>query len=313
MISEILPALDADTITLDFGVFLAEQARTHRVSQTAIIAALRSCIETPSQPEGTSSRHAPAAQTDEGVALSSSSVTPSPIPETSGAEAHGERNAAEQSAAVESVSLTTDGPANEGGENVDPPSPTHKDTLLAGQSASALVGETAGSAVGTGAPPSREDIIRGLFADGHKPTAREAADSLGHKKVDTAVRIAKRLGLEFLRVTPSEMGERVAKGMAKKRGEAEQKKAETTAALRIASNVPVANEPSLNLRKPMVRFYLRDRAGRYVHQSLDAAPAGGPLMTDRRVYAWFGTMAQFIGASKKWPELAGMRQAGPDQ
>lgn len=62
MISPILPAHDADTITLDFGVFVAEHARTYRTSQSAIIAALRPCI-TPSQPERSSS-HAPAAQTD---------------------------------------------------------------------------------------------------------------------------------------------------------------------------------------------------------------------------------------------------------
>lgn len=91
-LSPILPSHDATTVALNFGVFIAEQARTHRVSQSAIIAALRPHI-TPSQPEVPS--HAPAADTpavspasettDGGEASSSlpssPSVAPSPEPQ----------------------------------------------------------------------------------------------------------------------------------------------------------------------------------------------------------------------------------------
>lgn len=111
MISPFLPVQAADTVALDFGVFIAEQARTHRVSQTAIIAALRPCITpspdhiadagkmvsaTPSQPEATSKPHAPAADTpatqaagvttDGGAqtsSLASPSVQPTPEPQPS--------------------------------------------------------------------------------------------------------------------------------------------------------------------------------------------------------------------------------------
>src|SRR5690606_21644684 len=63
-LSQFLPVTDAETIVLDFGVFVAERARTFRTSQSAIIAALRPCI-TPSQPGETSRSHAPAADTSE--------------------------------------------------------------------------------------------------------------------------------------------------------------------------------------------------------------------------------------------------------
>ncbi|MGV8950101.1 MAG: hypothetical protein ACOH2M_03285 [Cypionkella sp.] len=45
MISPFLPTHDATTVALDFGVFIAEHARTYRTSQTAIIAALLPIIE----------------------------------------------------------------------------------------------------------------------------------------------------------------------------------------------------------------------------------------------------------------------------
>ena len=55
-LSDFLATFEADNVALDFGVFVAEQARSRRVSQPAIIAALRPHI-TPSQP---ASSHAPA-------------------------------------------------------------------------------------------------------------------------------------------------------------------------------------------------------------------------------------------------------------
>lgn len=114
MISPILPDHDATTIALDFGVFVAEQARAYRTSQSAILAAIlpfldrepilapkpsestspkpsgsgpdnaldRVLITTPSQPEETSRAHAPAAETPAsqaaGEATDGEAVTPRP-------------------------------------------------------------------------------------------------------------------------------------------------------------------------------------------------------------------------------------------
>lgn len=89
MISPILPAHDATTVALDFGVFVAEHARTFRTSQTAIIAALRPHlapeVTTPSQPPPPS--QAPAASTSTTAPVDvqaegdDASLSADPIPE----------------------------------------------------------------------------------------------------------------------------------------------------------------------------------------------------------------------------------------
>lgn len=104
-LSPFLPSTDADTVVLDFGVFLAEQARTYRTSQSAIIAALRPIVATegtasnpsktqvpepysrlnsttPSQPEVLT--HATAAQTDGKAAV----LPADPSVDLSGLAAH---------------------------------------------------------------------------------------------------------------------------------------------------------------------------------------------------------------------------------
>ena len=163
MISPILPAHDATTVTLDFGVFIAEQARTHRVSQTAIIAALRPCITpspdhyaetgkmvsaTPSQPE----THAPAADTpatqaagdttDGGVqtsSLASPSVEPTsePQPSAEAVQASGTPQGADLSP---SDGLSSSLPGAECAEDRAPFSP---ETAPSGEAAqAAAVGES---------------------------------------------------------------------------------------------------------------------------------------------------------------------------
>lgn len=233
MISPILSAPDADTITLDFGVFVAEHARTFRTSQSAIIAALRPCItdigmpiSTPSQPEATSSPHAPAADTpatqaagvttDGGVPTSSlASPSVEPIPETSDAGAHGGLND-EPSAAVESVPLTTDSQANEGGENVDAPDVPTTDELEAaddgGQRADAVA---LGSAVETGAPPSKRNTKRQQVIDCHKANpdwnSFQIAEHLGYGAAHVQV-IAGQCGIKLPRAprpAPENMRDKV--------------------------------------------------------------------------------------------------------
>lgn len=149
MISPFLPIHAADAVTLDFGVFIAEQARTHRVSQTAILAALRPCI-TPSQPEGSSSPHAPAAQTDgEASPQAAPSVAPN-SPETAPRGEGAEAPAAGESPVIRAAGDT--GAQLTGGEDVAPPDDTQRtQTLDAAAQGSTLTGETAGSAVGAGA------------------------------------------------------------------------------------------------------------------------------------------------------------------
>lgn len=88
MISPILPSHDADTIALDFGVFVAKRAQRYRTSQAAIIAALMPVIA-PSQPGDASRSHAPAADTPDlpagvkvdGEVVPSASPSAEPIPE----------------------------------------------------------------------------------------------------------------------------------------------------------------------------------------------------------------------------------------
>lgn len=195
MISPFLHIHAADAVALDFCVFIAEQARTHRVSQTAIIAALRPCL-TPSQP-ATSQAHAPAADTPatqaagdktdggEDLSLSASPSVETDQPETANSFADVEARDAEanddHSNAVASVPVTQDGSANEGGENVDTPSElTHADTLH----------ERAGgpgSAVGSGAPIDGEKrpTVKAQVFDAHYAhpdwTAQQIAEHIGAK------------------------------------------------------------------------------------------------------------------------------------
>lgn len=76
---------------------------------------------------------------------------------------------------------------------------------------------------------------------------------------------------------------------------------------------PFDDEPAPVVRRvmkaPTGRFYLRNAAGNFVHQSLQASPTGtGPLMTSDRKWAWYDTMDRYRGAKKVWPELATMRK-----
>ena len=146
MISSILPAHDADTISLELGIFIARQSYHYRVSRDAVVAAIRDAL--PSQPS--SSSHAPAAQTDgEVVPPASPSALDQPETAPSG-------EAAQAAAAGESPAPQAgETPAQPmGGEDVAPLNSTQTETLDAAAQGSTLAGETAGSAVGSGAPMS---------------------------------------------------------------------------------------------------------------------------------------------------------------
>jgi hypothetical protein len=194
-----------------------------------------------------------------------------------------------------------------GGEDVAPPDDTQTETLDAAAEGRTLAGETTGSAVGSGAPLTKREQIRLCHEEHPDWPAKVVADHLG-LSMGSIWGAASILGIKF--------GSQVAYDA--------QQRAKTSEALRANSPSPERPRPPVErefpdvihrVRKPAaaVRFYLRDRAGNYVHQSLDADPSGQVMLTAKRVYAWFGTAAQLTAAAKKWPELASMRQVGPDQ
>lgn len=341
-ISPFLSAPDATTVALDFGVFIAEQARTHRVSQTAIIAALRPCI-TPSQPEATSKPHAPAADTPatqaagdktDGEVVPPPSTSPSvkPIPETSDAGAHGGLNDA-PSAAVESVPLTTDSPANEGDESDVAPENAQRTIEPdaangGGQRADAVA---LGSAVETGAPkhlsPKTRLVVQ-CHADHPDWPVKVIAAHLGLTKgsVSGHAAIAKiklPSQLEWDKAQKAKTTEAL-KAPAKPQ---KAKEPSPAPSVQPAPELPPLSKPSDRLplpppivrpvrREPTGRFYLREKAEigkpvRYVHQSLSQCPTGpGPLMTLDRKWAWFDTMDRYRGALAKWPQITSMIKEG---
>ena len=66
------------------------------------------------------------------------------------------------------------------------------------------------------------------------------------------------------------------------------------------------------VRKPIAypkgsRFYLRDEAGNYLHQSVQVGRNGKPLMTSDRAYAWQGSESQLVAVRSKLPETMDMR------
>lgn len=345
-LSPILPAHDATTVALDFGVFIAEQAKTYRTSQSAIIAALRPCINSawvrhwdiaaPSQPEAPSKPHAPAADTPatqaagdttDGEVVPPPSTSPSvePTPETSDAGAHGGLND-EPSAAVESVPLTTDSQANEGDESDVAPE-TAQRTMEpdaadgGGQRADA---EALGSAVETGAPkhlaPKTRLVVQ-CHADHPDWPVKVIAAHLGLTKgsVSGHAAIAK---IKLPSQTEWDKAQKLRTTEALRKPPVAEALSDEPQA-RPAPELPPLSKPSerLPLPPPIVRpvrttptgrFYLREKAvigqqPRWVHQSLSPCPTGpGPLMTLDRKWAWFDTMDRYRGALKQWPQITSM-------
>lgn len=342
-LSPILPAREATTVALDFGVFLAEQARTHRVSQTAIIAALRPCI-TPSQPEAPSKPHAPAADT--------------PATQAAGDTTDGEETPRPSSPSVNpDTSAVTADEEQARHEPVDEwaTPPEHVDPVVA----SSLPGaECAADRAPIPKPPRKEtgrakilathaehpDWPSKLIAE-HLGISEDAVRATASRKniklvswwdYERALKAQKRKELAAAVEKPPEAAEPPAEPQAEAPPDLppvslpserlpppSPKPAKPSAAIKADTPKPltaitVPNEPlrPIPTHAPRgagksVRFYVRDAAGRYVHQSLDPSPTDtGPLMTLKRLYAWFPTDSQFKAAQARWPELAGMRQEG---
>jgi len=368
MISPILPAHDADTITLDFGVFVAEHARTYRTSQSAIIAALRPCITSP-QPETTPS-HAPAAQTDgEGSPpYASSSVesfteAPKPLPDApdNSADALVQPAEAKTSDQEDGGAVSAVKGANarmENAEGVEPPPSEPSPRMSKREQVRAChiehpdwtshqIAEHLGYGVQhiqvmashlslklprapRTAPENMRDKVLAVVAAHPDWTLRqiaaEAGCSLGTASKWAKESVAKPPEAEAPSDEPqtqpapelpplSKPSDRLSSLPSPVKKAAKPVKVAPPKPLAV---VTVPNEP----RRPIpthaprgagksVRFYVRDAKGRYVHQSLDPSPTDtGPLMTLKRIYAWFPTDSQFRAAMVRWPELATMRQEG---
>lgn len=189
MISLILPARDADTIALDFGVFVAEHARTFRTSHTAIIAALLPSI-IPSQPP----TPAPAAPTSTNAPVDvqaesvDAALSADPLPETAN------ENGPEPDAATSIDSETI----VQGGIPVRPGVGLVDLTVGGDQSGTAATESTGASqkraqtATGTGTvgdnpgPASRPMATAKTDA----PTDRSQASGDGQSQDDSGVRVA---------------------------------------------------------------------------------------------------------------------------
>ena len=335
MISPFLPAHEVTTVALDFGVFIAEQARTHRVSQTAIIAALRPCI-TPSQPEAPSKPHAPAADT--------------PATQAAGDTTDGE----EEQASSLPPFLSVDPIPEPAAPAINPVRPTDPQAKQAVEGAlSSEPGGVQDRSESTPPPPSKRmtkrEQVRACHIEHPDWTSHQIAEHLGFGVQHIQV-MASHLSLKLprapraaaenmrdkvlaviaahpewaLRKVATEAGcslgtaAKWAKEAAGKPQEAEQKPDEPQA--ETAPELPPVSLPSERLPPPPVvrraraaptgRFYLRDKTtGHFVHQSLQPNAAGdGPMMTFDRKWAWYDTMERYRGAKKRWPQIEAMRK-----
>ena len=91
-------------------------------------------------------------------------------------------------------------------------------------------------------------------------------------------------------------------------------------AMKTAAQRNLPPVPKLDFAKPKVkrsrpkdpRFFLKDRAGLYVHQSL--TPDGeGLLMVGSTTYAWRPTREQMVKAAETFPTIAEMRVEDVDE
>lgn len=159
--------------------------------------------------------------------------------------------------------------------------------------------------------PTLAQRIRDHLAEHPDATARDVAQATG-KTIQSISWAAIRAGIQLRKLTAAEHAEasRIgAQGRAKpsdriappdedaiKPDETIQPQAQ--ALVRVRQSAPTTS-----------RFYLRDREGRFVHQSLQPCPTGpGPLMTSDRKWAWCDNFQRFKGARKLWPEIATMRR-----
>jgi hypothetical protein len=360
MISPILPDHDADTIVLDFDVFLAEQARRHRVSQPVIIAALLPHIippqpDSPQAPAADSpASQAPGAKTDgEGSSsLASPSVDPfpglrelaqmeamssetivevEPVSETRPDTAEQPTNAAQVRAQTATgrgaVRVASVEPSPEP-RNVHATADLHGSDVATSKAASDKTAEPLGSAAPSKKPRTigRKDEVARVHREHPDWHIGMVAEHLGVLP-EYVTKTGARLGIHIPTRTEHRAAEKAKTTKALKAASASAKQPPTPAKLqsppepqpvsRAVALPPVQRDTADVLHRlfrpaSSTRFYLRDASGRYVHQSLDPSPTDtGPLMTEKRVYAWFDNAHRFKGAAKKWPELASMRKEAP--
>jgi len=339
MISPILAAHDATTVTLDFGVFIAEQAKTYRTSQCAIIAALRPCI-TPSQPEAPSKPHAPAADTPASQAAG----------DTTGAEVSSSLASApvENSVAGNPVTLIPEAPKPLP-DDEEMRRPVEAKTSEQEASADASGGMQDESAIHPAAPSPRmtkREQVRACHIEHPDWTSHQIAEHLGFGVQHIQV-MASHLSLKLPRAPrtpPENMRDKVlavvaahpdwtlrqiaaeagcSLGTASKWAkEAAEEPPEAGAPsdepqTQPAPELPPLSKPSERLRPlvendvsdvlhrprkaPSGRFYLREHLGRgqFLHMS-------GTRLTGERQYAWIGTEKQLLAARKAFPAAADM-------
>lgn len=291
MISPIIPSHDADTVALDFDVFIAKRALRYRCSREVIIAAVLETIPLtpPSQPGEASRSHAPAAQTD---GAAEPPVPTEPSVDLSGLAAH--EQGPIPSPAVPPAGEAADGQAETllSEPSVAPPSKAKR------KMAYARVKEA------FEANPSGTATQIAAVARVHPSTAGTWLKQL---RKDVAAKTT-----EALKAPPAKPQEAVEPPPAP---EARPEPEQPPATIPVARALPLPPPVVKPMQKgPQGRFYLREKTeigkpSRWVHQSLQPCPTGpGPLMTLDRKWAWYDTMERFKGAVKKWPELKDMRK-----
>lgn len=324
MISPILAAHDADTIALQLGIFIARQSYHYRVSPSAVVAAIRDAL--PSQPEGSSSPHAPAAQTDE-EASPQAAPSVAPIP-----------------GAPKPLPDAPDNPA----DALSQPAEAKTSEQVDGGAVSAVKGANARleNAEGVEPPPSTppRQTKRQQVIDCHEANpdwnSFQIAEHLGFGAAHVQV-IAGQCGIKLppaprpeqpnmrdkviavVEANPGLTTRQIAAAAGCSLGTAARWAKEAREKAQPPEELPPLSKPSDRLplpppvvrpvrREPSGRFYLREKAEigkpvRYVHQSLSACPTGpGPLMTLDRKWAWFDTMERYRGALVKWPQITSM-------
>jgi hypothetical protein len=156
------------------------------------------------------------------------------------------------------------------------------------------------------------DRIRDHLVKHPDASLKEVTDALG-ERMQSIGWAAQRAGIVLRKRTAEERSAGSAKGAQARLAQA--------APPPPAANLVVQPAPERDVtdvlhvvRKPSAseRFYIRDKNGSYLHQSLEASPTDdGPLMTTNRKWAWFDNAQRYAGACRKWPEIEAMRQEAP--
>lgn len=148
-------------------------------------------------------------------------------------------------------------------------------------------------------------------------TLKDVSEAIGATMQSTGW-AAKKAGIELRKYTAEERSEATSRGIQarKAKAPAEPPRSLMPRADAIQPDETVMSDPqALRTYRPAqttsARFYLRDKAGHFLHMSLEASPTDdGPLMTKNRAYAWVDNAQRYRGALKLWPEIAELRKEG---